>query len=70
MVELATPKGTKRPNTALVIESEERRKTDLGSVGGRTHGRPDERSNPLGSGRTDRNWSEELRVNLTGEEHG
>jgi hypothetical protein len=59
---VATPKGTKRPNTALVIKSEERTKTSLGSVGGRIYSKPDERCNPLSTGRTDRNWSEELRI--------
>ena len=49
--------------TGQSIDRMERIKTNLRSVGGRTYGRPDERINPSGSGRTDRNWSEVFRVN-------
>jgi RNA-directed DNA polymerase len=31
-------------------------------MGGRTHGKPDERNNPSDAGRTDRNWSEVSRI--------
>jgi hypothetical protein len=52
-----------------VIESEERRKTNPRSVGGRTYGRPDERINPLDSGRTKRNCFEEFRIHKLDREH-
>ena len=43
------------------IERMERIKTNAGSEGGRTLGKPDERCNPLHSGRTVRNWAEVYR---------
>jgi hypothetical protein len=47
--------------TEITIFWKERIKTNLRSVEGRIHGRPDERINPSDSGRTDRNWSEVFR---------
>ena len=46
----------------ILIKRMERRKTNLRSVRGRTHGRQDEMIKPSEAGRTDRNWSEELRT--------
>ena len=46
----------------LSIFRSERIKTYLRSMSGRTHGKPDERTNSPSTGRTDRNWSEVSRT--------
>lgn len=57
---LKEPKQSNRGN-------EEKR--NVGQGVGRTLSRSDERRNPHNSGRTDRNWSEVLRIHAPGAEH-
>ena len=49
--------------TGQSIDWTERIKTCLRSVGGRAHGRPDERINASDAGRMTRNWVKVFRIN-------